>query len=478
MNKNRRFSVKIQCLHEMTGSCFLISVFYPNGKIEKFTIDCGRFNIDNDDINDFFPFDPKDCIFSINTHAHDDHISRYPLFQKQGFRGTIYATPQTCMLANPILYNNSRIYQKEQKDYYIEPLYNNFDVEQTLKQFKSCAYKKIVKPTKNISFVLYENGHIPGACMILLVITYPGEKDIRLFFTGDYNYKNMFFTVPPLPPEVTNNYLSLLVTESTYGTTNSYDTADQGKIVKLSKTALEQGKAVILPSFALQRSQEVIYLLGNAQAAGDLPSVPIILDGNSSQHFHNMYIYENMGFNINTRKLLPSTLKCVKSLFSRKEIILSKEPKIIISPSGSSDCGSIVPYMINGVPREDILFLYPGYTPPFSMAGRLRIASKGDFLDYHGHNLQVMCDVDYSSELSGHAKKDEIIDHIIRPCSQTKSILTTHGELIVQESYCKELQDTFPNISVGMATPDVCYTVEADGIVKVDNISIYKNRKI
>ena len=473
MDKKRRFRVKVQCLHEMSGSCFLITAYYPNGKIEKFIIDCGRFNPDDNNQNDYFPFDPKDCIFSIITHAHDDHLTRCPLFQKQGFKGLFYATNTTCDLANFILYSTSHIFQKEQKDFYVEPLYNNYDVEKTLKQFRACAYRRTIKPTKNISFVLYENGHIPGACIILLVISYPGEKDIRLLFTGDYHYKNMFFEVPPLPPEVTDNYLSLLVTESTYGTTNSYDDVQEGKIVSLTKNALEQGKTVIIPSFALQRSQEVVYLLGNAQASNTLPSVPIILDGRSAQYFHYKYVYESMGFNINTRKLLPPTLKYIKSLTTRKEVICDKEPKIVIAPGGCSDFGSIVPHMMSGVPREDVLVLYPGYTSPISMGGRLREAQKGDYLDYHGESLKVMCDVAHSSELSGHAKKDEIINHIIRPCSQTKSILTTHGDLIVKEPFTNELQNTFPNMTVGMASPNLCYTVEADGIVSVDTISIY-----
>ena len=193
MDKKRRFSVKVQCLHEMSGSCFLLTANYPNGKAEKFIIDCGRFNPDDNNQNDFFPFNPSECSFAIITHAHDDHLTRCPLFQKQGFKGPFYATTTTCDFANFILYSTSHIFQKEQKDFYVEPLYNNYDVEQTLKQFRACAYRRIVKPTKNISFVLYENGHIPGACIILLVISYPAEKDIRLLFTGDYHYKNMFF---------------------------------------------------------------------------------------------------------------------------------------------------------------------------------------------------------------------------------------------------------------------------------------------
>lgn len=473
MDINKRFCVKVQCLHEMSGSCFLITACYPNGKTEQFTIDCGRFNPDDNNQNEFFPFDPASCIFSINTHVHDDHVSRYPLFKKQGFKGNIYATTTTCNLANFILYSTSHIFQKEQVDCFIEPLYNNYDVEHTLKQFRPCAYRRIIKPTKNISFVLYENGHIPGASIILLVISYPGEKDIRILFTGDYHYKNMFFEVPPLPPEVTDNYLSLLVTESTYGTTNSYDNVQDGKIVNFTKQALEQGKTVIIPSFALQRSQEVVYLLGNAQSSGILPSVPIYLDGRSAQYFHNKYVYDYMGFNINTRKLLPSTLKNITSLTARLEVIANKDPKIVIGPGGCSDFGSIVPHIMNGVPRDDVLILYPGYTSPISMGGRLREAIKGDYIDYHGKNLQVMCDVAQSSEISGHAKKDELLKHIIYPCTQTKSILTTHGDRLVQEPFADELQSIFPNIPVNMALPDRCYTVEANGIVDVDNISIY-----
>ena len=129
MNKNKRFRIKVQCLHEMTGSCFLFTVYYPNSKIEKFVFDCGRFEGTDNKLNEFFPFDPKECSFLVHTHAHDDHISRVPLFVKHGFNGKIYSTPTTYKFANFILYNNSYMYTRKQEEYYSEPLYDDSDVE-------------------------------------------------------------------------------------------------------------------------------------------------------------------------------------------------------------------------------------------------------------------------------------------------------------------------------------------------------------
>ena len=57
---NNRFCVKVQCLHQMSGSFFLFTACFPNGKIEKFAFECGRFNDAEKEKNEFFPLNPKD----------------------------------------------------------------------------------------------------------------------------------------------------------------------------------------------------------------------------------------------------------------------------------------------------------------------------------------------------------------------------------------------------------------------------------
>ena len=352
-------------------------------------------------------------------------------------------------------------------------MYNDVDVEKSMKHFIACPYRKVIKPTKNISFILYENGHIPGACLIYLVVSYPGEKDIVILFTGDYHYKSPLFAVPSLPESVTKNDISLLITESTYGTTNSYDISQSAKLIKELSLFLSEGKTVIIPAFALARSSTCVYLIGKAQKAGILPSVPIWLDSYSAKAFHKMFVYDNIGLSINTRELIPSTFKPISSPSIRNQVLQDRNPKIVISSAGFGDKGSVTCHIKSGIVRDDVVIFYcSGYLAPNSIGIKLQNAKKGEKIVFQGKELEVKCDFAITSELSAHAKKDELFDHIYSPCSYTHSYLTTHGEFEVCEALASSISNTFAK-PASVIHPNVCYTIDSSGIIQSDNISIY-----
>ena len=72
------------------------------------------------------------------------------------------------------------------------PIYNNTDLERALKEFRACEYGEFIQVTGNIKVMFIQNQHIPGATSVYVVISYEGEEDITLLFTGDYNLVNAF----------------------------------------------------------------------------------------------------------------------------------------------------------------------------------------------------------------------------------------------------------------------------------------------
>src|SRR4051812_15952614 len=84
----------------VTGANFLLEVA---GK--KVLVDCGFFQGVNEEENKKdFPYNPADIDYLFITHSHLDHIGKIPLLVKQGFKGTIYSTPETreiCTLMLP-----------------------------------------------------------------------------------------------------------------------------------------------------------------------------------------------------------------------------------------------------------------------------------------------------------------------------------------------------------------------------------------
>ena len=78
----------------VTGANFLLTG--PDGM--SILVDCGLEQGTHDsDLHNHqdFIYNPADCNFLLVTHSHLDHIGRIPKLIKEGFKGTIYSTPET-----------------------------------------------------------------------------------------------------------------------------------------------------------------------------------------------------------------------------------------------------------------------------------------------------------------------------------------------------------------------------------------------
>lgn len=108
MGKKCRFYVDIMAMHEeVTGSCNLAIVKFPNGETLRFVTDCGLFQERKyDELNNELPFDPEKVDFCLITHTHVDHIGRLPYMVKKGFYRPIYVTETTNKLL-PLALNDS-----------------------------------------------------------------------------------------------------------------------------------------------------------------------------------------------------------------------------------------------------------------------------------------------------------------------------------------------------------------------------------
>ena len=225
----------VTALHEeVTGSCILCTVRYPDRSKTQFIVDCGLFQEEKYQAQNYnFPFEPKDIAFALITHTHIDHIGRIPKLCKEGFNGKIYTSTLAGELMPIALTNTAEILsssiQKNSKKKVIidssvpifdstKPLYDIDDVQNAMSQVIGLEYNTSFKVDEHISVKLFKNGHTLGACSILVTIKYRGQEPIYAFFTGDYNTHNTFFDVESIPQDVLDLPINL-VTESTYGNT-------------------------------------------------------------------------------------------------------------------------------------------------------------------------------------------------------------------------------------------------------------------
>lgn len=279
MGSKERFYVDIMALQpEVTGSCNLVIVNYPNGEKTRFIVDCGLFQeSEYSKYNECFPFNAENIEFCAITHNHVDHTGRLPLLVKKGFTGEIYTSKATAILLPLALADSYKVLKDVAKRNNTKQLYSELDVAETLRHVSATDYTKSVDINPNIRLTMFKNGHLIGAALILIQVRYKGYPNINLLFTGDYNNKNIFFNIPKLRKALKSLPLTI-IQESTYGTTNSDEVTEcfEENVLK----CIRSGGTVVNMAFSLGRFQEILYKLKTMQDEGKLNTdIPIFADG-------------------------------------------------------------------------------------------------------------------------------------------------------------------------------------------------------
>ena len=156
---------------EVTGSNYLLE-----SENSRYLIDCGIFQGENEEKNEApFDFSPSSIKAVILTHSHLDHSGRIPKLVKEGFKGKIFATLPTIELCEILWFDTvklmreevERINRKNQRAGRppVKALYDEEDVEATLKLFEPVPYDEVVS-LEDIKFRLRDSSHILGSASV------------------------------------------------------------------------------------------------------------------------------------------------------------------------------------------------------------------------------------------------------------------------------------------------------------------------
>lgn len=459
-----KFYADIMAFHpEVTGSLNLVVVKYPDGTTTKFIVDCGLFQErEYSEYNKILPFEPETLDFVLVTHNHIDHTGRLPLLIKNGYNKNIYMTNITECFIKLALNDSYKVLKTTAKRDNDKVLYSEDDVQRTLEKIIGCDYNKTVQIQPNIKATFLSNGHLIGAAMILVQISYPGCEDINILFTGDYNNKNMFFDVLPIPEWIKSLPLTI-VQESTYGN------MDSDEIVSCYKEnilkAINNGKTVVTPVFSLGRAQEMLYEIKTLQQSGKLSKeIPIYFDGKLAIKYTSVYLQNDIGIKEEMKDFMPENLTFVENNL-RPELLEDENPKIILTTSGMGSYGPAQTYIPEFLAKENALIQFTGYTAEGTLGARLKNTEKGMPVDVSGLLVIKRADVEYTTEYSAHAKANEMIE-FLKQFTNIRLILVNHGEIDVKEIFAERILKNIATKHVGILGREYFFRIDPYGWVK------------
>ena len=451
----------------VTGTRQLFDVHFPeetygvDGYTNNiaFLVDCGTVQGEDneEEMNKTFDFDITKPEFGILTHGHLDHYGEYPFAIKKGFQGPIFTTYVTkSFLSQVFLEDCLKIEKRRAKKDDSEPLYSELEVGKMNSYMIPCAYHKRIQYNDNICIYFFDNGHVPGAAVTLVQLSCPGYEEINIVISGDYNDHNTFFKVNPLPQWVYELPNVIIILEATYGDTKVSDLRPACFIKNITK-ALAQNKTCIVPAFSFVRTQEVDYVLKEAQDIGKLdPRIPIYNDGKTAIGCTKIFSSNEFKMYPHMRDFLPQNLSFVEDKEFRKFLKGDDTPKIIVSSSGMGTHGPSQSYINAYLRNPNSIIHATGHLSPDSKLGKLMQDKDGDGI------LTQLFDTD---EFSAHGKQ-EVLVKFVEPFKKenVKCIMITHGDEPAKKELQYVLLDTY-DIDVQILSSDSIFRITSDGIV-------------
>ena len=461
MGKKTRFYADVQSLQDsVTGSNSLVTVSYPDGTKETFLVDFGMYQglAEQEEKNRTIGFKPEKLAAIILTHAHVDHCGRIPMLYKYGATCRTFMTNDTLKVSEKLLRNTESIIASSQ-----DPIYGNADLERALKEFRACDYEDFINITENIKVMFIQNQHIQGASAVYVVISYPGEEDITILFTGDYNLVNDFSSKrTTIPSDILKKRLSMMVLESTYGSRKK-ENVEKGLFKREIEELVANEKTVIIPAFAFGRYQVVLWNLRQLEEEGALGDTPIFMDGGLGIELTYLWQYLET---VEIKDFIPKRATVVED---RRQVMASKTPKIIVTTSGMGNFGPARWYIPQFISEKSAAIYLTGYTSPDSVSRRVLEAQEGEFVMTSGIVRKKYATVKWTGEFSSHAGMDGLID-LVKPFCRIGLLLLNHGEDESKDSLSRSCFQLSNVKDVGIVDGKTDFRICSYGLVKTYRI--------
>ncbi len=414
----------------VTGSRFLVET---GGR--RLLVDCGLFQglkklrLRN---WDGLGVDPASIDAVVLSHAHLDHSGYLPALVRGGFRGDVFATPDTAALCEIVLPDSGHIQEEDaafanrrgfSKHKPALPLYTEDDARRALDRFRLVDFRAPFQALSGVEVELRRAGHILGAASVHVQI---GEAD--LLVSGDLGRSNHPLLLPPEPP----SGAATVLIESTYGNRIHEDEAGIEAFAAAIRRTAERSGAVLIPAFAVDRTEVLLFHLKKLVAEGRIPDLPVYVDSPMALAALRVYRAAIESGSADVRPGLgdapfdPGTLIEARDTADSKAIHDAPLPAIIISASGMVTGGRILHHMERRLPDPRNTVVLVGFQAAGTRGQKLQNGANS--LKLHGRYVPIHADVVSIPAFSVHADRDELVAWLASAEPAPRSVFVVHGE--------------------------------------------------
>lgn len=410
-------------------SCFLLQT--ENSKI---LLDCG-IDVAGQG-KDKFPvftipeFNISDLDAVIISHAHLDHSGLLPYLYKMGYKGPTYMTAPTRDISSLLALDFIGVAYKQAS----APIFSSSDVKEMVKRTICLSYGEVTDITPDIRVTFYNAGHVLGSAQVHLNI---GNGSHNFVYSGDMKYGKTRLLDPAVNrfPRVESIQI-----ESTYGGKNDIlpprkDT--EKRFTDLVKETIEKGGKVLLPELGLGHAQETMLRVEEAMRTGELPNVPMYVDGmvwdiNAIHTAYPDFLSSKVRSQVfqDNNPFTSEVFKRIGSPHERKEVI-EGGPCIVIATSGMLVGGASVEYFKNFADNPNNTLILSCYQGPGSIGRELQEGAKFVKIEDEGtvRTIEVKMKVELINGLSPHSGRNELMNYIKNMVPKPKRIIINHGEV-------------------------------------------------
>jgi metallo-beta-lactamase family protein len=251
------------------------------------------------------------------------------------------------------------------------------------------------------------------------------------------------------PFEITEaDYLFI---ESTYGN-RMHRTFEESKaeLLEAIQYAVSNNEKVIIPAFALERTQEILYLLGEFSRDGKLPDIPIYLDSPLAIKATEIFRKNKKDYDKAARAIVEQgfdpfampNLILTPSVEESKKINTKQGPAIVISANGMCTAGRIKHHLKHNLWRPGVSIIIVGFQAQ-GTTGRM-IVDGAKTVTIFGEKVAVRAKVFTIGGFSAHADQADLLKWVGHFTEKSKPrVFVIHGEPMSSEALTGAIKEQF-----------------------------------